>query len=47
MAEHEHSGQGGMDITVQEKTFASFITFVTRAVIVILLLVIVMALANA
>lgn len=44
MAEHK---QGEMDISVHEKTFAGFITFTTRAVIVILIAVIVMALANA
>ena len=44
MADHEH---GNMDIRVQEKTFEGFITFVTRAVIVIVVLVIFMALVNA
>jgi hypothetical protein len=44
MADHEH---GNMDIRVQEKTFEGFITFVTRAVIVIIALVIFMALVNA
>jgi Bacterial aa3 type cytochrome c oxidase subunit IV len=44
MADHKH---GGMDISVHEKTFGGFITFVTRAVIVILIAVVVMALANA
>jgi hypothetical protein len=44
MAEHKH---GSMDATVQEKTFGGFVTFVTRAVIVILLLVVLMALLNA
>ena len=44
MAEHKH---GSMDIAVQEKTFAGFITFVARAVIAILVAVVVMALLNA
>jgi Bacterial aa3 type cytochrome c oxidase subunit IV len=44
MADHEH---GNMDIRVQERTFEGFITFVTRAVIVIIALVIFMALVNA
>jgi Bacterial aa3 type cytochrome c oxidase subunit IV len=44
MADHEH---GNMDIRVQERTFEGFITFVTRAVIVIIVLVIFMALVNA
>jgi hypothetical protein len=44
MAEHEH---GSMDISGHEKNFNGFITFVTRAVIVILAIVIFMALANA
>jgi hypothetical protein len=44
MAEYKH---GSMDITTQEKTFNGFITFTTRAIIVILALVIFMALANA
>jgi Bacterial aa3 type cytochrome c oxidase subunit IV len=44
MADHEH---GNMDIRVQEKTFEGFVTFVTRAVIVIIALVVFMALVNA
>jgi hypothetical protein len=44
MAEHK---PGSMDITTQEKTFAGFVTMTTRAVIVILALVIFMALVNA
>ncbi|QFT57532.1 Bacterial aa3 type cytochrome c oxidase subunit IV [Sulfitobacter sp. THAF37] len=40
MAEHEH---GKMDVTVQEKTFASFMSFVTRTSIVILVLLVLMA----
>lgn len=44
MAEHKH---GDMDISVQEKTFGGFITFVTRTVIVILVLVVLLAMFNA
>ena len=44
MAEHEH---GSMDTTTQEKTFDGFLKMVSRATIVILLLVILMALVNA
>jgi dolichol kinase len=44
MAEHK---QGSMDISGNEKTFEGFITFATRAVIVIIAIVIFMALANA
>jgi Bacterial aa3 type cytochrome c oxidase subunit IV len=44
MADHDH---GSMDIHVHEKTFDGFITFVTRAVIVIVVLVVFMALVNA
>ena len=44
MAKHEH---GKMDIKVQEETFAGFVTFTTRAVIVILAAVVFMALVNA
>ena len=40
MAEHEH---GTMDTTVQEKTFEGFVSFVTRAVIVILGVLVFMA----
>ena len=43
MAEHEH---GTMDVTAQQKTFDGFIKMVTRASIVIILLVIFMALVN-
>lgn len=44
MAEHKH---GSMDITTQEKTFAGFINFTIKAVIVILVLVVLMAMWNA
>lgn len=40
MAEHEH---GSMDIEVQEKTYAGFMSFVTKSTIVILLILVVMA----
>ena len=40
MAEHEH---GNMNIDVQEKTFEGFVTFVTRSVIAILVLLVLMA----
>ena len=43
MAEHKH---GTMDITVQEKTFASFVTFVTRGAIVIIVALVLLALIN-
>jgi hypothetical protein len=44
MADHQH---GSMDITAQEKTFAGFVTFATRTVIVILVAVVLLALINA
>lgn len=40
MADHEH---GSMNIDVQEKTFAGFMSFVTRTVIIILVLLVLMA----
>jgi hypothetical protein len=40
MADHEH---GSMNIEVQEKTYAGFMSFVTKSVIVILLILVVMA----
>ncbi len=43
MAEHKH---GNMDTTTQEKTFAGFVTFVGRAVIVILVSLVLLALIN-
>lgn len=43
MADHEH---GSMDISVQEKTFAGFITFVTRTTIIILVALVLLALIN-
>lgn len=41
MAEHEH---GSMNIDVQEKTFDGFMSFVTKSVIVILLILVALAL---
>lgn len=40
MAEHEH---GSMDTSVQEKTFDGFMNFVTKSVIVIMVIIIGMA----
>ena len=44
MAEHKH---GTMNINAQEKTFDGFISFVTKSVIVILVLVVFLALVGA
>lgn len=44
MADHK---PGSMNITTQERTFAGFVRFVTWSVVVILLVLIFMALANA
>lgn len=44
MSEYKH---GSMDITTQEKTFAGFITFTIRTVIVIFVIVVLMAMWNA
>ena len=44
MADQDHSD---MDIRAQEKTFDGFIGFVTKVVVIILVLVVFMALANA
>lgn len=41
MADHKH---GEMDISTQEKTFDGFITFVTRSVIAIVVVLILLAL---
>lgn len=43
MAEHKH---GNMDITTQEKTFAGFVTFIGRAVVIILVSLVLLALIN-
>ena len=40
MADHEH---GTMDTSVQEKTFDGFMSWVTKTVIVILVLLVLMA----
>jgi hypothetical protein len=40
MADHEH---GSMDFKAQEKTFNGFVSFVTRTVIIILVLLVLMA----
>lgn len=41
MSKHEH---GTMDIEVQEKTFAGFVTFTIRTVIIIFIVLILLAL---
>lgn len=43
MADHKH---GSMDIETQEKTFASFMTWVTRTVIAIIVALILLYLIN-
>ena len=43
MADHKH---GEMNIEVQEKTFEGFMTFVSRAVIIILVSLVLLALIN-
>ncbi len=43
MADHKH---GSMNIDVQEKTFAGFVTFTVRTVIVIIVALILLALIN-
>ncbi len=44
MAQHEH---GSMDISAQEKTFAGFVTFLTRSVIFIIVALILLAIVGA
>ena len=44
MAEYKH---GEMDVSVQERTFHGFVTLVTRAVIVILVILILLAMFNS
>lgn len=44
MAEHK---QGDMDITEQERTFAGFMTVITRGAILIIIALILLALINA
>lgn len=43
MADHKH---GNMETSTQEKTFAGFVTFVGRAVIIILVALVLLALIN-
>lgn len=43
MAEHKH---GSMNIEVQEKTFAGFVTYVTRGTVVIIVALILLAIFN-
>ena len=40
MADHEH---GSMDIKTQEKTFADFMSFVTKTTIIILAILVILA----
>ena len=49
MADHSHTAHqhGSMDIRVQERTFAGFIRGVTWSVVAILVVLVIMALANA
>ena len=44
MAEHKH---GEMDISVQEKTFAGFMSMVSKATIIIIVALIFLALVGA
>ncbi len=44
MAEHKH---GEMNVEVQEKTFAGFVTFTIRSVIAIIGILLFMALVNS
>lgn len=46
MAEQEYA-HGRMDVTSQEKTFDTFLKFVTRAVIIIVIALVFVALINA
>lgn len=43
MAEHKH---GSMNTSTQEKTFAGFVTFVGRSVVIILVSLVLLALIN-
>ena len=43
MAEHKH---GEMNISVQEDTFAGFVSWVTKSVIVILVVLVLLAIFN-
>ncbi|WP_102109041.1 aa3-type cytochrome c oxidase subunit IV [Oceaniglobus roseus] len=42
----DHHKHGSMDIEVQEKTFAGFVTFATRTAIVIVVGLILLAIVN-
>lgn len=44
---HGEHVSGSMDITVQEKTFAGFMSMVTRSTVVIIVLLVFLALVNA
>lgn len=46
MAQQEYV-HGSMDVTVQEKTFATFLKFASRTVITVAVVLILLALANA
>lgn len=46
MADHEFV-PGSMDITTQEKTFSGFVKMVTRGAIIVLVVLVFIALANA
>ena len=43
MADHKH---GEMDITVQERTFASFVSWITKMTIGILVFLVLLAMIN-
>jgi len=43
MADHKH---GEMDISVQEKAFAGFVTWITRSTICILVFLVLLAMIN-
>ena len=43
MADHKH---GEMDVTVQERTFAGFVSWITRATIIILVFLVFLAMIN-
>lgn len=46
MAEQEHA-HGSMDVTVQERTYETFLKYVTRSVIIIIVAIVFVALVNA
>ncbi|MCF2871207.1 aa3-type cytochrome c oxidase subunit IV [Octadecabacter sp. G9-8] len=43
MADHKH---GEMDVTVQEKTFDGFISMVTKATVIIIVALVLLAMIN-